>query len=166
MTQPIQQALIVCSGALAICACSEAHVEPPRPAVGCVDLGGALVLSYLTQGSVDGTSCVRLDFGRAEVGGISTVPGVAIEGDFGLVGAHRVSAVCGDVLPTYFRSHPSWVLAEEGSGIILTGPACVTRARADFQFPAAPDGSLGATTVSVSAQDVAISEPCPAGPEP
>lgn len=138
---------------------------PPRPAVGCLGPQLAVYIARLVQESEDGTACVRLDFAIDGGGDDPRFPSEpAITGPLSFHGAFRVSRACEDVVIDDVLRDASVTPSGTVRGEVEATAVTLVRAVLEVDFDAAPDGSLPAQTIGISAADVDISERCPPAP--
>jgi hypothetical protein len=156
-----RRVLVTAAGlfAIVVSACSERHHPPPRPAEFCWDTRAAAPVALLVQDSDSGESCIRVDLMRAPESS-SELP-VTVEGPWYLYRVVRATGACENYpWPRDIALNPTTVFAsrEGTAGSLRLDEDSVLSASVTAAFPAAMDGSLGATEETVAAQDVPLTE--------
>lgn len=153
------KSIAIAALALALtCSCSSSD-EPPRDAVGCMGPQLGVAGFYVVQDAPDGQACVRLEF-AADGGGGSREAGIEVSGDLSLLSAFRVSESCADVAVFSMLPGESATPARGGSGEIRTTGSSIEYLDVTLEFGAAPDASMGPSSIRVVAADVGLSERC------
>lgn len=162
---------LTCAATLVIAGCADSHDPPPpftvpdaRPA--CVRMGGSgeSVNYYLTQSSEDGAACVLGLFSTQPAARPSDRPFSVFSeingpANYFLSVTDRLSMPCNRAR---LEPYPGTTNATAGSGTIAVQRVggdpfyaiLLVTASLDLAFPAAPDGSLPASTEHVRALDV------------